>query len=129
MNIQSAELTRLVSQIVGDSPQLLVAFLGILLCMVRATRPPRVRMAMACALLLMLANRLVLPTLYVKLRQHSMRLGGALDDAVEIAHNGRAILTAVAVGLLLYAAFTSDEQLPVVAGTEHDSHRDRDIKT
>lgn len=113
MSSSPFDLSILFSHIVRASPFLIVAFAGIALCMTRESRPLRVRVAVGCALAVQFVGHLILPLFYGYLLQ-SLQSGGA-----PVGGNSLGIMliglissssSAVALGLLLFAAFTRDDQ-------------------
>ena len=115
------DLQMIFSWLIGAAPFLMVAFSGIVLCMVRQSRPARVRIAVGCALALQLASYLVLPFLYthiVQVMQMNSQFSGPNGGAGMIVINLlSAMVSATALGLLLFAAFSSDDRPPEVSQT------------
>lgn len=105
----------LFGNLIRSSPFLIVAVAGIALCMTRETRPVRVRVAVGCALAIQFMAHLVLPLIY-SLYFTSMQSGGSPLGATSLGVMFIGLIgssaSAVALGLLLFAAFTQDD--PVV---------------
>jgi D-alanyl-lipoteichoic acid acyltransferase DltB (MBOAT superfamily) len=113
------DLQMVLSRLIGSAPFLAVAFCGIVLCMVRQSRPARVRIAVGCALALQLASYLVLPFLYNHVFQllQSRAPTGGIDTGMIVVNLFTAMVSATALGLLLFAAFASDDRPPEASQT------------
>lgn len=114
MSSSPFDLSFLFGHIVRASPFLIVAVAGIALCMTRESRPLRVRIAVGCALAIQFAGHLVLPLFYGFLLQ-SLQSGGAPVGANSLGVMFLGLIgssaSAVALGLLLFAAFAQDERI------------------
>ncbi|MBL8852166.1 MAG: hypothetical protein JNG89_21010 [Planctomycetaceae bacterium] len=108
------DLQMVLTRLVGSAPFLAVAFAGIVLCLARESRPVRVRIAVGCALALQLLSHLVLPFLYTHVAQlMNAQFSGSDGRAGMIAISLVATsVSATALGLLLFAAFSRDDLPP-----------------
>jgi hypothetical protein len=106
------------ARILGSAPFLIVAFGGVVLCMIRQSRPARVRIAVACALALQLGSHLVLPYLYqhiIQLTQMNSPYSGSGSGGMIVVSLIAASVSATSLGLMLFAAFSTDDRPPKVS--------------
>jgi hypothetical protein len=108
------DLQMILSRLLSSAPYLIVAFGGIVLCMIRQSRPARVRIAVGCALALQLAQHLVLPFVYNHIFQllQSSSSSGGMNAGMVVVNLIGSLISATVLGLLLYAAFTRDDRPP-----------------
>jgi hypothetical protein len=100
-------------RLLGSSPFLIVAFAGIVLCTNRDSRPTRVRITIGCALGLQMASYLVMPFVsnyIIHLYQSNSIPGGTLSNGMLAVSIFGSSVSAVALALLLWAAFTNDDR-------------------
>lgn len=104
----------LIARVAGAAPFLLVALVGVVLCLVRESRPVRVRVAAGCAIALVIGLRMALPLLFT----HVLSLlppgggGSGLDYRFLLYSLVSSVGQAVALGLLLWGAFARDDRPP-----------------
>ena len=113
------DLQMILTRLIGSAPFLIVAFIGIALCLASQSRPAKVRIAVGCALALQLMSHLVLPFLYTYVAQVMNSLfaesnGRATAIAISLIATS---ISAFALGLLLYAAFSRDDRPAEAAQT------------
>ena len=114
MSSSPFDASYLFGNLIRNSPFLIVAVAGIALCMTRETRPVRVRVAVGCALAIEFMTHLVLPLIY-SLYFMSTRSGGSSMGATSLGVMFIGLIgssaSAVALCLLLFAAFTHDDRV------------------
>ena len=116
MSSSPFDLSFLLGRLLGSSPGMLVALAGVVLCLIRDSRPPRVRLAVGGALAIHLFASLVMPLFYGYLIQHLQNaMSGGPNPGMILINLIASSMSAVALGLLLYAAFTNDDR-PTEAG-------------
>lgn len=117
MSSSPFDLSMLLGRLLGSSPFIVVAFAGFVLCFVRESRPDRARLAVGGALAVYLAGSLILPLLYGYILQHmQVAMSGGPNAGMIVISLLSSSTSAVALGLLLYAAFTNDDPPAATAG-------------
>lgn len=99
-------------RVLGSAPYLIVAFAGIVLCISRDSRPLRARIAIGCALGLQMASYVVMPFVYnfvFRIYQSNAVPGGITSNSMLAVTLFGSSVSAVALALLLWAAFTTDD--------------------
>jgi len=109
MSSSPFDLSGILGSLLVSFPFLIVAFAGVVICLVRDTRPNRVRIAVGCALALHLANHLGLRLISTLVIQHFTRTGESPGMPLFVIQLAGSLVYAAALGLLLYAAFTKDD--------------------
>jgi hypothetical protein len=104
------DLPGIVGSLMVSFPFLVVALAGVVICMVRDSRPTRVRVAVGSALALHLANHLGLRLVSNLMIQHFTRTGENPGMPLFIVQLVGSLVYATALALLLYAAFARDDQ-------------------
>jgi uncharacterized protein YhhL (DUF1145 family) len=112
MSSSSFDLSKILAQLLGASPFLLVAVAGLVLCMIRAGRPARVRIAVGCAVALQIGSYLALPLVYSHVFQLVQPMGADLNLTLLIVRLFGSLVSGTALALLLYAAFARDDPPP-----------------
>lgn len=99
-------------QLFGAIPFLIVAFAGAVICMIRESRPMRVRIAVGVALAMQLGVRMLGPLMHQQLIR--MLPGSSPTEKPFIIFNLLwSVVSAAALAVLLWAAFTNDDRPPV----------------
>ena len=104
----------LIARVVGAAPFLLVAVVGVVLCLVRESRPVRVRIAAGCAVAIIVGLRLMTPYLFPYVFR-LLPMGntiGEINLAILLFTVMTSTVYAVALGLLLWGAFALDDRPP-----------------
>jgi len=110
MSSNPFDLSSMIGPLMVSAPFLVVAFAGVVICLVRDSRPNRVRVAVGCALALHLLNHLGLGVVSSFIIQQATRSGNNVGMPLFVVQMVGSLVYAVALGLLLYAAFTKDDQ-------------------
>jgi hypothetical protein len=106
------DFSMILSRLVGSTPMLLVMVAGLFLCLTVGTRPQRVRVLVGIAITIQLFNWLVVPfamNLVLSLMHSGMMVGG-MPWQYMLMSLFSASLSGIALGLLLWAAFTRDDR-------------------
>lgn len=109
MSSSPFDLSGILVSLLVSFPFLIVAFAGVVVCLVRDSRPNRVRVAVGVALALQLANHLGLRLVSNLIIQHFARTGDNPGSPLFIVQLAGSLVYATALGLLLYAAFARDD--------------------
>ncbi|MFO1091747.1 MAG: hypothetical protein U0992_00325 [Planctomycetaceae bacterium] len=100
-------------QLISAIPFLLVAFAGAVVCMIRESRPVRVRIAVGCALAIQLGLRMLMPLVYSQLsRVLSPAISSPNETPFIIINLLSSVVWAATLAVLLWAAFTNDDRPP-----------------
>lgn len=97
------ELPHLLRVVMMAMPVLLVAVPAVVLCMVRESLPRRVRVAVACAVVLQVTNHLVTPLITYQISRFA-----STDTSMNLyllVNVSRATAHGIVLALLVYAAF------------------------
>lgn len=113
MSSSPFDLSFLLGRLVSSSPGMLVALVGLVLCLIRESRPLRVRLAVGGALAMHLFASLIMPLFYGYILPHLQTpMSGGSNAGMIVVGLISSSMSAVALGLLLYAAFTNDDRPP-----------------
>lgn len=101
-------------QLINNAPFLLAVFAGAVICMVRESRPLRVRVAVGAALVIQLGFRMVMPLVYNQV--HRMLQAGKppTEGPFLVVNFVLSVIFAATLAVLLWAAFTNDDRPPAV---------------
>ncbi|MFO1091748.1 MAG: hypothetical protein U0992_00330 [Planctomycetaceae bacterium] len=111
MSSSPFDLSFLLGRLIGASPGMLVGLAGLVLCLTRDSRPLRARLAVGGALAIHLFASLIMPLIYGYILPHFQTpASGGSRTAVIVVGLISSSMSAVALGLLLYAAFTNDDR-------------------
>lgn len=106
------DLSKVLSHIAAAAPVLVAAFAGAILCLLRSSRPVRVRIAVACAVAIELGMHLGWPLLVQVVFQRFSPGSDAWETGFMMVRLLGSLSSAAVLGLLLYAAFTRDDPAP-----------------
>ena len=107
------DLSSIAWRILGSSPTLLVLVGGIALCLIRDTRPLRVRVLAGAAVALQLFNVALMPFIFQMVLSMAQQGGGGvagISMQMTVLSMFSSSISAVALALLLWAAFTHDDR-------------------
>src|SRR5262245_56521832 len=106
------DISMLISRILGTGPFMLMGLVGVVLYVIRESRPLRVRVAVGSALTLAAIDFVFLPLLYGSLVQRldPGAAPGRAENAYLALNLVSSSISAMVYGLILYAAFTHDDR-------------------
>lgn len=98
-------------RILASTPVLLVMFGGIALCVMRETRPLRVRVLVGIAIAIQMFNVVVMPIASMILISAAQQGGGGISISAQMMMLSvfASSVSGVSLALVLWAAFTQDD--------------------
>lgn len=106
--LDNPELQMQLGRLVGAAPWLLLVLGGGVLCLIGESRPVRVRTLVGCAMAIELLQFVVMPLVIQRIASEAQQAGGGILTWATVSFVG-SLVSAMSLGLLLWAAFTPDE--------------------
>jgi hypothetical protein len=106
------DVSMVLGRILGSAPLLLVMVGGLAVCLIRDTRPLRVRVLVGTAIAMQMFNVIVMPVVYTLMIAANQQSGGGvggLSMQIQLLSLFGSSISGVALALLLWAAFTNDD--------------------